>query len=140
LTNFMSRAKALIDTHIGTAPVTNLQCHSFLLENLLGRTGNAMDQPLGIPLSWISDASNLRTLQATARAILPTANPNPDTVARLPSANTTDSVGYIDWATHQAKTPPEKLEDNPSVDGYWTSSDANAYKKKSTDKLLQAPS
>jgi len=119
LTTFMSRAAAaLLDTHIGQAPVTNLQRHSLLLETLLGRTGNATDQSLGIPISWISDASPLQLLQTTARATLPTSNPDSDTVARLPTANTNDSntSGYIDWEARraeQAAHTPERLEDNP---------------------------
>ena len=113
LTNFMCRAKALINTQTSTAPVTNLQRHSFLLDNLLGRTGNATDQPLGIPISWISDASAMQTLQATARASLPTANPNPNTVARLPVPNPIATSGHIDWLARQAEPTPEKLEDNP---------------------------
>ena len=107
----MHQAEVLVQT--GTVPMTNLQHHSFLLDQLLGRTETAMDQPLGFPLSWIIDSNTLRTLQATARAVLPTATPPPAAVARLPAANTTNSTGYIDWSAHQAKHPPEKLEDTP---------------------------
>jgi len=53
----------------------------------------------------------MRTLQATARAGLPTANPPPAAVAQLP--NTNSSAGYIDWSARLAETPPERLEDSP---------------------------
>ena len=96
----MRHAKVLVEAQrTGTAPITDLQCLSFLLDQLLGRTGTTTDQPLGIPNSWIRDSRNLRTLQATARATLPTANPTPTAVACMPIANTSD---------HH-----EKLEDNP---------------------------
>jgi len=107
----MRRAEVLVQT--GTAPMTELQRHSFLLDQLLGRTDAATNQPLGFPISWISDASTMRTLQAMARATLPMANPNPDTVARLPVPNPIASPGYIDWSARQAEPTPEKLEDNP---------------------------
>jgi len=107
----MRCAEVLVQT--GTAPLTNLQSHSFLLEQLLGHTETATNQPLGFPILWIIDSSTMRTLQARARAVLPTANPPPAVVARLPAANTTTSAGYIDWSARQAETPPEKLEDNP---------------------------
>jgi len=82
--NFMHRAEALVEAQqVGTVPVTNLQLHSFLLEQLLGRTGTTTDQLLGIPISWIRDSSNSRTLQAMARAVRPTANPPPNAVAHM---------------------------------------------------------
>jgi len=85
----------------------------FCFPQLLGRTATATNQPLGFPISWIIDSSTMRTLQAMARAVLPTANPPPAAVARLPAANTSASAGYIDWSARQAESTPEKLEDNP---------------------------
>jgi len=111
ITTFMRRAEVLVQT--STAPMTDLQRQSFLLDQLLGRTGTATNQPHGFPISWITDSSTMRTLQATARAVIPTANQPPAAVARLPAANTTASAGCIDWSACQVETPPEKLEDNP---------------------------
>jgi len=111
ITTFMRRAEVLAQT--STAPMTDLQRQSFLLDQLLGRTETARNQPLGFPISWIMDTSTMRTLQARARAVLPTANPPPAVVARLPAANTPDFAGCIDWAARQAEVPEEKLEDNP---------------------------
>jgi len=113
ISNFMRRAEVLVEAQTDTAPMTNLERHSFLLDQLLGHTGTTTDQTLGIPISWIRDSSTLRTLQATARAVLPTANPPPAAVTYSPTANATDFAGCIDWSAHQAETPPEKLEDNP---------------------------
>jgi len=107
----MRRAEVLVQT--SAAPMTDLQRHSFLLDQLLGRTETATNQPLGFSISWIIDSSTMQTPQATARAVLPTANPPPVAVARLPAANTTASAGHIDWSAHQAETPSEKPEDNP---------------------------
>jgi len=109
LTTFLLRAEVLVQT--GTAPLTELQRLSFLLNQLLGRTDVATNQPLGFPISWLTDSSTMRTLQATARAGLPTANPPPAAVAQLP--NTNSSAGYIDWSARLAETPPERLEDSP---------------------------
>jgi len=107
--NFMRRPEALVEAQqAGTVPVTNLQLHSFLLEQLLGRTGTTADQLLGIPISWIRDSSNSRTLQATARAVLPSANPPPAAVARMPTANTSAAPGEttegfdFDWPNHHS--------------------------------------
>jgi len=113
LTTFMRRAEVLVQSPLSTPLMTELQRHSFLLDQLLGRIENATNQPLGFPISWIIDSRTLRTLQATARAGLPTANPHPAEVARLPAAKTTASKGYIDWAARRAETAPERLEDNP---------------------------
>jgi len=119
----MRHAKVLVEAQqTGTAPIINLQRLSFLLDQLLGCTGTTTDQPLRIPISWIRDSSNLRTLQATAKAALPTVNPTPTAVAHMPIAHTPD---------HH-----KKIEDNP-VDRYWIYSDTNACKKKSTEKPPQ---
>jgi len=50
-----------------------------------------------------------------ARAGLPTANPPPAAVARMPDTNANTS-GYIDWEARraeQAANTPDRLEDNP---------------------------
>ena len=92
--NFMRRTEALVEAQqVGTVPATNLQLHSFLLDQLLGRAGTTANQLLGIPISWIRDSSNSQTLQAMARAVLPTANPPPAAVARMPTANTSKAQG-----------------------------------------------
>jgi len=104
ITTFMLRAEVLVQT--GTAPLTELQGRSFLLDQLLGRADTATNQPLGFPISWIINSNTMRTLQATARAGLPTANPPSAVVTRLP--NTTAATGYIDWSAHLAETPPRK--------------------------------
>jgi len=99
----MRRPEATLDNEnqFGTVTEnTNLQLHSFLLEQLLGRRVTTANQLLGIPIAWIRDTNNLRTLQATARAALPAANPTPDAVARVPTANTSDAPGEttdFDW-------------------------------------------
>jgi len=116
LTTFMRGAEVLVQSPLSTPPMTELQRHSFLLNQLLGRIENATNQPLGFPISWITDSSTMRAPQATARAGLPTANPPPAAVARLPDANTTAPKGYIDWTARlaeQAATTPERLEDHP---------------------------
>ena len=117
LANFMRRADVLIAAQ-QTSPVTDLQRHSFMFEQLVGRTGTATNRPLGFPISWIGDNSQLRTLQATARATLPMANPHPHTVARRPASryiawSQRPPSRYIDWSQCNAETPEDRLEDNP---------------------------
>jgi len=77
LTTFMRRAEVLEQSPLSTPPMTELQRLSFLLNQLLGRTDAATNQPLGFPILWLTDSSTMRTPQATARAGLPTANPPP---------------------------------------------------------------
>jgi len=93
--NLIRRADVLVEAQqTGTAPVTDLQRHIFLLDQLLGCTGTTTDQPLGIPISWIRDSSNLsnlRALQETARAVLPTANPPSAAVARMPTGDKSEA-------------------------------------------------
>jgi len=85
ITTFMRRAEVIVQT--STALMTELQRQSFLLDQLLGRIENATNQPLGFPISWITDS---------------TPPPAAAAVAHLPAANT---AGYIDWSARRAETP-----------------------------------
>jgi len=118
LSSFLQRAEDFLrDVRRGTEEETSRRVHNFLLETLLGRRGTTTNQWIGIPIAWLQDAVHRRTLQATARAVLPASthhNGRHTPMAALPAPPTpANAVARMPPSSHTSPARARLDHTNP---------------------------